>query len=58
MISGRGVPEEEMRRTFNLGIGFCLVVDPARVDEVCAATEEHTPRPIGIVDDTEGVRLT
>jgi phosphoribosylformylglycinamidine cyclo-ligase len=56
-ISVRGVSEEEMRRTFNLGIGFCLVVEPAAVDEVCAATGQHAPRPIGAIDDIEGVRL-
>lgn len=27
LIAGRGVPEEEMRRVFNLGIGFVMVVD-------------------------------
>jgi phosphoribosylformylglycinamidine cyclo-ligase len=58
MISERGIPEEEMRKTFNLGIGFCLVVQPDRVEEVSAAIGQHAPRPIGVVDDTEGVRLT
>jgi phosphoribosylformylglycinamidine cyclo-ligase len=28
------VPEEEMRRTFNLGVGIVLVVDQAHLDEV------------------------
>jgi len=29
-----GVPEEDMRRTFNLGIGMVLIVEPARVKDV------------------------
>ena len=31
-----GVPEEDMRRTFNLGIGMILVVEPAKADQVIA----------------------
>lgn len=55
LISDRGVPEAEMRRAFNLGIGFCLVVDRDAVDEVLAATAIHDPRPIGVVSDEPGV---
>lgn len=57
LIAEHGVPEDEMRRTFNLGIGFCLVVDPATVDEVLEATADHDPRPIGEVSDQPGVRV-
>jgi phosphoribosylaminoimidazole synthetase len=32
-----GVPEEDMRRTFNLGIGIALIVAPERADEVSKA---------------------
>ncbi|MGH6950270.1 MAG: phosphoribosylformylglycinamidine cyclo-ligase [Vitreimonas sp.] len=31
-----GVPEEDMRRTFNLGVGMILVVEQANADEVIA----------------------
>jgi phosphoribosylaminoimidazole synthetase len=31
-----GVPEEDMRRTFNLGVGLALIVDPAKADDVIA----------------------
>jgi phosphoribosylformylglycinamidine cyclo-ligase len=55
LISDKGVPEEDMRRAFNLGIGFCLVVDPDAVDGVLAATALHDPRPIGVVTDVPGV---
>ncbi|MBL8543173.1 MAG: phosphoribosylformylglycinamidine cyclo-ligase [Hyphomonadaceae bacterium] len=29
-----GVPEEDMRRTFNLGVGMILIADPARAGDV------------------------
>ncbi|MGH8911450.1 MAG: phosphoribosylformylglycinamidine cyclo-ligase, partial [Acidimicrobiia bacterium] len=45
-----GISVAEMRRTFNLGIGFCLVVDPARVDDLFEAVAEHRPTVIGRVD--------
>lgn len=47
-----GIAVEEMRRTFNLGIGFCLIVDPARTDEVLGVVAEHRPIPIGEVVPT------
>lgn len=31
-----GIPEEDMRRTFNLGVGLSLIVDPAKADDVIA----------------------
>ena len=31
-----GVPEEDMRRTFNLGVGLSLIVAPENVDDVIA----------------------
>ena len=56
-IAGRGVSEDEMRRTFNLGIGFCLIVPGHAVGEVQAATAEHDPRVIGEVAEGEGVTI-
>ena len=56
-ISRSGVSEDEMRRTFNLGIGFCLVVDPAAAVAVLSAATLHEPSPIGVVTDEPGVRL-
>lgn len=56
-IAARGVDEEEMRRTFNLGIGFCLLVDPAGVEAVVAATAPNDSRVIGQVHPGSGVEL-
>ncbi|MEW6457576.1 MAG: phosphoribosylformylglycinamidine cyclo-ligase [Bacillota bacterium] len=36
-----GVEESEMYRTFNMGIGFVLVVPPTEADQVIAALREH-----------------
>lgn len=57
MISEHGVPEEEMRRTFNLGIGFCLVVDPEAEAAVADAVSLHDPTIIGVVTERDGVAL-
>jgi phosphoribosylformylglycinamidine cyclo-ligase len=57
MISERGVPEDELRRTFNLGIGFCLVVDPDAVAAVLGVVSRHDPITIGIVTARDGVAL-
>lgn len=48
-VAAMGVPREEMLRTFNMGIGFCLVVDPDGLQEVLDATAEHGPIVIGAV---------
>jgi phosphoribosylformylglycinamidine cyclo-ligase len=46
-----GIEEDEMFATFNMGIGFCLMVDPDRVDQVLTTAAEHEPVVIGEVDD-------
>ncbi len=45
-----GIAGVEMRRTFNLGIGFCLVVDPGRLDETMEAVAPHDPLQIGRIE--------
>jgi phosphoribosylformylglycinamidine cyclo-ligase len=55
LIAERGVTETELRRAFNLGIGFCLVVDEQMTDAVIEATGQHAPRVIGHVIPGEGV---
>ncbi len=41
------IPEEEMRRVFNLGIGIVLVVAPEHASEVLALCAEEKPVVIG-----------
>ncbi len=43
------VPVEDMRRTFNLGIGMICVVDPASKDEVLNALSDENPVVVGRV---------
>jgi phosphoribosylaminoimidazole (AIR) synthetase len=51
------VPEADMWSTFNMGIGFCLVVDPEHVDDVLKSLFKHDPRIIGEVGPGERVTL-
>ncbi|MGH2568194.1 MAG: AIR synthase-related protein, partial [Bacteroidota bacterium] len=39
------VPEREMRRTFNLGVGMILVVSPSAADKVIAALKRKNEKP-------------
>jgi phosphoribosylaminoimidazole (AIR) synthetase len=32
-LADRGVPEDELRRVFNIGIGYCAVISPAGVGQ-------------------------
>jgi phosphoribosylformylglycinamidine cyclo-ligase len=42
LIQDKGrIPEQEMYRTFNMGIGFCLAVAPQDVIEVQAFLRTH-----------------
>ncbi|MEW5933942.1 MAG: AIR synthase-related protein, partial [Bacillota bacterium] len=53
------VPEEEMWRVFNMGIGFVLVLDAAhadRAEEILAAAGEQVYR-IGSVEPGDGILL-
>jgi phosphoribosylformylglycinamidine cyclo-ligase len=57
LVADRGVPGTEMWSTFNMGIGFCLIVDPARVNDVMERASNHDPRVIGEVRAGDGVTL-
>ena len=55
LVAGRGVAREVMFSTFNMGIGFCLVVDSGSVKAATEATSAHRPRIIGEIVPGEGV---
>lgn len=57
LIADRGVGDEEMLATFNMGIGFCLVVDPGGVSDVMRAVEAHQPSIVGRVVPGERIVL-
>lgn len=57
LISQRGVTRDEMFRTFNMGIGFCLVIDGSSIDGVMAAVGKHDPTVIGRIAVGDGVNL-
>jgi phosphoribosylformylglycinamidine cyclo-ligase len=56
-VSLRGAGEDEMFSTFNMGIGFCVIVEPSAVGEAIAGLSQHQAKPIGIVSETPGFRL-
>lgn len=58
LVGELGVGEADMWHTFNMGIGFCLVVDPEAAPGVITATQQHDPRVIGQVADGSGVQLS
>lgn len=46
LVSAAGVPETEMRRVFNLGIGYVLMVSLEGLDDVIAALETVGESPL------------
>lgn len=58
MLAEAGIAEDEMYRTFNMGIGFCLIVDPGAEEHVLENTRLHNPRRIGQVVSNDGIRLS
>lgn len=53
-IEQRGVNREEMYRTFNMGVGFILVVSPDAVESVIADLDSHRATIIGSVTNDPG----
>ncbi|MET0697648.1 MAG: phosphoribosylformylglycinamidine cyclo-ligase [Acidimicrobiia bacterium] len=56
-IASRGAPDAEMWSTFNMGIGFCLVVTPDAAESVISTVSAHEGRVIGEIVVGEGVAL-
>ena len=60
IIQNKGkVADREMYRTFNMGVGFCLAVDPEQADEVIAISKLHGTHAsrIGTVVKERGIRI-
>ena len=57
-IAAQGVAEEEMRRTFNCGVGMLLVVDSAATQDVLAAVRgcDYEPVVLGSIVDRRSDR--
>jgi phosphoribosylformylglycinamidine cyclo-ligase len=55
-IRRRGVDETEMRGTFNMGIGFCLIVPPEHVAAAAEALTVSGERAYIIGEVAEGER--
>jgi phosphoribosylformylglycinamidine cyclo-ligase len=53
------VAEMEMYRTFNMGVGFCLITAPEDADKAIEISRSHGTNAwrLGIVDRGEGVRF-
>jgi phosphoribosylaminoimidazole synthetase len=47
------IPEDEMLRTFNMGTGFVLIVEPNKTDKVMKVVERFKPRIAGKVVKSE-----
>lgn len=58
LAKGGKVPEEDLWRTFNMGIGMVLVIDPARLDETLKRLRKAGVQgfPMGNVVAGSGVR--
>ena len=56
-VESRGVSQAEMWSTFNMGIGFCLVVAPEAVESVLSSASAHDGRVIGRIITGDGVAL-
>jgi phosphoribosylformylglycinamidine cyclo-ligase len=56
-LSAHGIGNEEMFSTFNMGIGFCLIVDPEDTEQVIDSLSRHDAAVIGQVTDSTGFTL-
>jgi phosphoribosylformylglycinamidine cyclo-ligase len=57
LLAEGGIAEDEMYRTFNMGIGFCLIIDPHASSEILENVHLHNPKQIGRIIPNEGIRL-
>lgn len=57
LVASAGVSEDEMYRVFNMGIGFCLVVNSHGLDEVLSTVAAHEPMTLGEIHTRRGIEL-
>ena len=59
LIADQGVDAGEMYRTFNMGVGFCVVAPGGEADEIISAFRRHRIRAdvIGRITGKSGVRI-
>ena len=57
LIIDSGVSRAEMFSTFNMGIGFCLIVDQGSVEPIMNIVQQHQPSVLGEVHSGDGVEL-
>ena len=57
LVASAGVSEDEMYRVFNMGIGFCLVVNFHGLNEVLSTVAAHEPMTLGEIHSRRGVEL-
>ena len=57
VCNAANLSEQEALKTFNMGMGLVLIVDPARVQEVCGAVERAGEKPfvIGRIESGSGI---
>lgn len=58
VLAEAGIAEDEMYLTFNMGIGFCLIVGPDAEEQVFENTRLHNPKRIGQVVSNAGIVLS
>jgi phosphoribosylformylglycinamidine cyclo-ligase len=56
-LSAQGIDDDEMFTTFNMGIGFCLIVDPSAANDVLGILTRHEATVIGRVTPGGGFTL-
>lgn len=57
LIESQGVKEEEMYKTFNMGVGFCVIAPESQADKVIAICKKYRlkSQQIGHITDKAGV---
>lgn len=57
LIAEQGVDAEEMYKTFNMGVGFCVIAPRGQADSIVSVFEQHgiSSREIGRITSDKGV---